>query len=969
MLGLRRVSWLAAAAIAVAAPAGAQASTLPSGFTETTAISGLTAPTAVRFSPAGKVVVAEKSGVIKQFDSLSDTTPTVIGDLHTEVHDFWDRGLLGLALDPSFDTNSRLYALYTYNKLGWPSTSCPDPPGANKDGCVVRGRLSMLDGSGEHVLIDDWCQQFPSHSIGSLAWGADGKLYVSAGEGANFISADDGQFGNPCGDPPHEGGAMRSQDLRTTGDPLGLSGTILRLNPSNPAGREIVAYGLRNPFRITVRPGTNEIWMGDVGWNTSEEIDRLASPNPAAPVNFGWPCFEGPNPMSAYQALGDSLCQTLPSATGPYWDYAHWEHVDPVDTCPTGGSSISGMAFYPAGGSFGAAYQGALFFEDYTRNCIWVMKKGSDGLPDKAHPQVFVTAAAGPVDLQVGPDGDLFYVDMLGGKIWRIRGSASIADPTARATANKTSGAAPLTVNFDGSGSTDPRGETLTYAWNFGDGGSSAQVSPSHTYQTSGVYTAQLTVTDMSGHRDTTSLRITAGIPPTVTITAPAAGTTWVVGDTINFAGTAKDSQGNAIAPAKLSWQINLRHCSSTNPTACHTHPLQALPGVSSGSITAPDHEYPSHLELQLTATDGNGLSNTATLPLFPKTVPITLGSQPAGADLTLGAETLAAPFTLDIIRGSRLSITAPAQTTLGGAPFSFRSWSDGGARSHEIVGGSTAAAYTATFTALSSAPRLTVTPSSLAFTGFAGSSNPAPKRLTVTGPNISVRGSAKWLSVARTGSVVTVSPRIKGLKRGPHHGTVVVSSPGLTSVDVPVKLTVKSHNTGLVGAWGFDETGGRTAKDASRARNAGSISGATRTNGRHGGALAFDGINDRVTVADAKSLDLAHMTLEAWVRPRRGGSQSAIFVKGRTPLRGPTLRRNRWSHLAITWDGAVSRLYVNGKHVATAPLAVKLRGPLRIGGNPILGEWFRGRIDDVRVYNRALSAAEIAADRHTPVG
>jgi glucose/arabinose dehydrogenase/PKD repeat protein len=988
-------------------PALAQATTVPDGFTESVALSGLTAPTTVRFSPAGKVVVAEKSGVIKEFDSLSDPTPTVIADLSGEVHDFWDRGLLGLALDPGFDTNGKLYALYTYNKAPgnatvprWPSTSCPAPPtgqppdddhpGATLNGCVVSGRLSMIDGSGEHPLIEDWCQQYPSHSVGSLVWGADGKLYVSAGEGANFNSADYGQFGNPCGDPSNEGGALRSQDIRTSGDTLGLDGTILRLDPAHPAQREIVAYGLRNPFRITTRPGTNEVWIGDVGWNTSEEIDRLQTPDAAGPVNFGWPCVEGPNAQPAYATLGLSLCQSLTGATGPYWDYAHWVHVDPTDTCPTGGSSISGLAFYPAGGSFGDAYQGALFFADYTRNCIWVMKKGTDGLPDVATRKVFVTDAAGPVDLQVGPDGDLFYVDMNGGTIRRIRGSASVQNPTARATADKTGGPVPLTVNFDGSGSSDPRNETLTYAWDFGDGSSSTQVSPTHTYQQSGVYPARLVVTDTGGNSDTTTLSIKAGTPPTVTLTTPAAGTTWAVGDTIHVAGSALDALGDPIPDASLGWHINLRHCNRTSGS-CHTHPLETFTG-SGGSFVAPDHEYPSYLEVQLTATDSVGLATTVTRALYPKTVAITLRSQPAGIGLTLGADTLAAPFTLPVIQGSRLSVTAPTRWTLGGTPYTFSSWSDGRARTHEIVAGTSPATYVTRFAA---PPKLTVAPSSLTFSAIAGSSSPAPKKLTVTGPSISVTGRASWLSVARVGSAVTVSAETAGLARGTFRSTVEVRSPGLPPVDVPVKLTVKPRTTGLVGAWGFDEARGRTARDASRPRNPGRISGATRTNGRHAGALSFDGIDDRVTVARARSLDLKRMTLEAWVRPRRGAGRRAVLVKGpagqpayglyggRRPsahvfttadaaLRGPALRRNAWSHLAFTWDGAIARLYVNGRQVAQAPLsgaAVKSAGPLRIGGAAVPGEWFRGRIDDVRVYNRALSAAEIAVDRHTPVG
>lgn len=215
--------------------------------------------------------------------------------------------------------------------------------------------------------------------------------------------------------------------------------------------------------------------------------------------------------------------------------------------------------------------------------------------------------------------------------------------------------------------------------------------------------------------------------------------------------------------------------------------------------------------------------------------------------------------------------------------------------------------------------------------------------------------------------------------------------SPGLTSVDVPVKLTVKPRTTGLVGAWGFDEARGRTATDASRPRNSGRISGATRTKGRHGRALSFDGVDDRVTVAGAKSLDLKRMTLEAWVRPRRGAGNRAVLItgptyrlySGRRPiahvftiadrvLRGPRLRSNTWSHVAFTWDGAVRRLYVNGRQVAQAPLtgaAAKSAGPLRIGGDPTHSEWFRGRIDDLRIYNRALSAAEVAVDRRTSPG
>ena len=99
------------------------------------------------------------------------------------------------------------------------------------------------------------------------------------------------------------------------------------------------------------------------------------------------------------------------------------------------------------------------------------MQKGADGLPNPTKLKTFVAGAATPVDLEIGPDGDLFYVDISGGTIRRIQYSGGNQPPVARATANPTSGPTPLSVSFDGTGSSDPDGDTLTYAWDLdGDG-------------------------------------------------------------------------------------------------------------------------------------------------------------------------------------------------------------------------------------------------------------------------------------------------------------------------------------------------------------------------------------------------------------------------------------------------------------------------------------------------------------------
>ena len=641
-------SLLLALVLLVALPSGASA-IVPAGFQETTAFSGLVNPTSVRFAADGRVFVAEKRGRVLQYDSLSDPTPTVYADLSTAVHDFWDRGLLGMALDPDF-TNGRpyIYVLYTYNKDPSNPTvprwgdNCPTPPGATGDGCVVSGRLSRLGPGGvETPLITDWCQQYPSHSIGDLVFGPGRALYVSAGDGASFNFADYGQDGdpvNPCGDPPGgtispptaEGGALRSQDVRTAGDATGGDGAILRVDPDtgaalpdNPAAgsadamtRRIVAHGFRNPFRLTIRPGTGELWAGDVGWNEWEEVDRIATPT-AAVGNYGWPCYEGAGRMASYDNLNLNLCESLYSQgagahAAPHYTYRHADKVIAGEACPSGTSSIAGLAFY-TGSSFPARYRDGLFFADYSRSCIWFMPVGTNGLPDPSRRESFASGAVGVVNLVQGPDGSLYYPDLNNGAVRRISYGAPNAAPTARATATPSSGAVPLSVQFDGTTSSDPNGDALTYAWDLdGDGAydDATGSRPTWTYTTAAVVTARLRVTDPGGQEGTTTVTITAGSRPAARIDTPAAGTTWAVGNQLGFSGGGTDWQGGALPASGLSWKLLLQHCGAGGQD-CHTHTVQTWTGAASGTFVAPDHEYPSYLELELTATDASGLTDT----------------------------------------------------------------------------------------------------------------------------------------------------------------------------------------------------------------------------------------------------------------------------------------------------------------------------------------------------------------------
>ena len=530
----RPLSLLAIAAAILAlltgfVPAAAPAATLPPGFSQSTAIGGLTSPMDVEIAPSGRVFVAEKSGLIKTYDSLSDTSATTFADLRTQVHNYSGRGLLGLAVDPNFATNPYLYVYYTldapiggtaptFGVPGQNTDECPGDPDVIN--CVVSARVSRLRVSGERmdgaeqVLVNDWCQQYPFHTGGGLEFGADGYLYVSGGDGARWGIWDYGQLGspaNPCGDPPAgigglmtpptaEGGRLRAQDLRTSTDSLGLAGSLVRIDPATGAGvpgnpmyasaepnaRRMIAHGFRNPARLAIRPGTSDIWVADRGGGYWEELDRVQGGTD--PVrNFGWPCYEGGldangqpytriRPRSDDQEL--AICESLyaegNATAAPYWGYDHEQPVVAGEDCQTdalsgkpSGNQVSGINFYPAQGSFPRAYRNALFFADRLRGCMYAMLAGPDGVPERGRVIAFAQRAESIIDIEVAPNGDLLYVDEAGA-VRRVTwtGSAANNPPAATIQADALSGTSPLTVRFTSTGTSDPDpGDLLLYEW------------------------------------------------------------------------------------------------------------------------------------------------------------------------------------------------------------------------------------------------------------------------------------------------------------------------------------------------------------------------------------------------------------------------------------------------------------------------------------------------------------------------
>jgi glucose/arabinose dehydrogenase len=737
---------------------------LADGFSDEVVFSGLDKPSVVQFAANGHIFVAEKSGLIKRFDSVSDTSPVIVADLRDQVFNYWDKGLLGMAVHPQYPSKPYVYALYahlrkgTYPESAWHRDSgndtCPGSPagpGSTLDGCVTWSRLSRLTLNANGVMasqdhfVRSWCGQFPSHSIGALGFARDGYLYAVGGEGASFNpnNLDYGQFGgtvidpatnqpyvprNPCADPPGgaggqmtlpnaQGGSLRAQDKQTPSDAVGLSGTLIRIDPDtgvaapdNPSigstdanDRRIIGYGLRNPFRLAFRPGTDEIWIGDVGSYQYEEINRHI--RGTAPVrNYGWPCYEGSGRNAGWDNLNASICENLYAAgssavRAPYLVYPRNGKVTSADTCSiTQGASVSGLAFYK-GGSYPTTYNKALFIGDFSRRCIWAIRAGTDGLPDLTKLTTVVDGAGlGPVDLKIGTGGDVFYVDHDDGKIRRLVYSGPNRAPTIVATATPTSGPAPLEVQFDASGSSDPDpGDTLTITWDLdGDGqyDDASGATTSRTYA-KGTHTPAVRVSDNNGASRTKSFTIYSGNePPQPAISSPAASATWSVNQSINFSGSASDPEEGTLAGSRLTWRIILHHCSGSS---CHEHLMETTTG-NSGSFAAPDHDYPSHLELRLTAEDGAGAKATVSRSLQPKTVDLTFASDPVGLQVTAGGQQQPSPFGRRFIVGAEVALSAPTPQTLAGTSYAFASWSDGGARSHTIKAPSSNSTYTARF-------------------------------------------------------------------------------------------------------------------------------------------------------------------------------------------------------------------------------------------------------------------------------
>jgi len=616
---------------------------LPEDFVDSIFADGFSNPTSMAFAPDGRLFVAENGGDLRVVKNGSVlATPF----LSVSVDSDGERGLNGITFDPDFTNNGFVYVYYTTDDSSNNRISQFTADPANPDVALAGSEVEIFN-------LDDLSSS-TNHNGGALHFGSDGKLYAAIGDA---------------------GSSSNSQDLSTNlGKIIRINsdGTIPSDNPffnTSGAEQEIWALGLRNPFTFAFSADTNKMHINDVGQDEWEEVNLGL-----VGKNYGWPTCEG-------------LCSPPDSDfEDPIYTYNH----------SSGGFAITGGVFYESN-QFPASYYGSYFFGDYVKGFIDVLSPSN--VVTEFH------TADSPVDFDVGPDGSLYYLSYQDDEVHKVEYIPDNAFPTANLTANPLSGLPPLTVDFDGSSSSDPdTGTILSFLWDFGDGTTddTSGDTVSHIYTQLGPYDATLTVDDGEGGVDSANVTIEVGNPPLGTITSPSTGLKYNAGDVINFVGTGIDTQDNSALPdSAFEWTIIFHHNT-------HTHPFTEFSGITQGAFTIPTlGETASDVwyRIQLTTTNSIGLSRTVSTDVTPNTSTVTIDSDVTGLQVKLDGQPKTTPTSFVGVVGQVRELQAVTPQNLGGVTYEFKNWSDAGDATHSISTPSVDTTYTVNHTIIPNVP------------------------------------------------------------------------------------------------------------------------------------------------------------------------------------------------------------------------------------------------------------------------
>lgn len=612
-------------------PAGsaAQNPTLPPGFAQQILADSLN-PTAMAFDHHGNLYLAQKDGRV----FLLNETGEFLSDpvLSLELDDFNERGLAGIALHPDFDTEPWIYLYYAVRDSNF-------------------NRISRLRINGNHAVpgseqILFECDKLSSgiHNGGAIAFGLDGKLYVGTGDGGN---------------------SSNSQSLSSS------LGKVLRLNADgsipddNPfyntlsgKARAIYAYGLRNPFNMSIQPGSGRIFVNDVGQGAFEEINEIMPGR-----NYGWSQIEGP-----------IAAQTPPpDYQDPFFAYPH-----------AAGCAIVGAAFYnPDMTTFPADYAEKYFFSDYCNGIVQLLDPNTQSVSD-----TFATGLKQPVAFAVNPNtGDLYYLMRSG------IGGGSVVDNTS------TNNGTLWRVFYTGSGAPFvsvppqdillPIGENarfelqvlgtapFQYQWqkNGQDlAGANAAILEINNVQladSGALFRCIISNADGADTSTAALLQVTSNHRPQPQILFPVLGKTYKAGEIIYIQGVASDPEQGALPAGMLSWRIDFHHDT-------HIHPvLGSVSGISEGTFQVPlagETSPNTWYRIYLTAIDSAGLEGVVWVEIFPEKTSVKMEGPP-GLSVNVDGVIRPMPYVFEGLKGQQRIVQASQQWLHGDTLWVFEKW------------------------------------------------------------------------------------------------------------------------------------------------------------------------------------------------------------------------------------------------------------------------------------------------------
>ncbi len=617
--------------------------TFPSGFSQVK-VATIADAMSMSFAPDGRLFICQKSGSVR---IIKNGLLLPIPFLTLSVNHDIERGIIGITFDPNFNVNHYLYIYYT--------AETPN----------IHNRLSRFTANGDLVLsgsefslLDLEPPTSAFHTGGGIGFGMDGKLYLAVGDDETPDNAQ-----NP--------GTYFGKVLR-----LNTDGSTPIDNPyissSSEITKKIWSYGLRNPYTLSIQPGTGRVFVNDVGSDKWEEINDATLPG----KNFGWPIVEGPSTNSSY--------------ANPVFAYPH------VATGQDGCAITGGAFFNPTSSNYSSGYNGKYFYMDWCNGWLYYLTLGST-VTNTIFSSGMTVMNLG---LQVGPDGNLYYInrDITTEGVYKIIYSSNNAPVITDQPDNVTvSAGQPATFGISVSGAIP-----LSYQWRkngtkITGAISSAYNIPNTVRSDSGQYSVMVKNSYDSVLSNTVTLTVTPyNDQPNATITTPSANTYYRAGDVISFSGSGTDTEDGTLPATNFEWTVEFYHNNN------HFHPGPAIPsGIKSGSFTIPNTGESSPVvfyRLKLKVTDLKGLVDTTHVDIVPLLSTITMNTFPAGLVVTYDGQPRATTFSTMAVRGMLISIGVISPQIIGGHTYIFKNWQHGGSASQTILVGEVASSYTAIF-------------------------------------------------------------------------------------------------------------------------------------------------------------------------------------------------------------------------------------------------------------------------------